>query len=107
MRFSGPGPGPMYPGPFHDGHGAVSVLSVVFHFVIAAAIIAAVVYIAIRLLRHLATPRHRAPLVSPAVTELELRYARGEIDRADYLARRADLTGMYSAPPAPPPPATT
>jgi uncharacterized membrane protein len=35
-----------------------------------------------------------------AVDELDLRYARGEVDRAEYLRRRADLLGM--PPPADP-----
>jgi len=36
---------------------------------------------------------------SGALTELDLRYARGEVDRDEYLQRRADLGG--SAAPAP------
>jgi putative membrane protein len=43
------------------------------------------------------------PPTSRAVEELDLRYARGEIDRTEYLQRRADL--MHAAPPAAPPPA--
>jgi putative membrane protein len=42
------------------------------------------------LLRNLAGPR-RQPGDS-AMDELERRYARGEIDRDDYLRRRSDLT---------------
>jgi putative membrane protein len=43
---------------------------------------------------------------SHALEELELRYARGEIDRTDYLQRRVDLGGGPPAggPPGPPPP---
>ena len=37
-----------------------------------------------------------------AVHELDLRYARGEIGRDEYLQRRADLTGQ-SPPPGPTP----
>jgi putative membrane protein len=33
------------------------------------------------------------PPQSQALTELDLRYARGEVDRAEYLQRRADLLG--------------
>jgi putative membrane protein len=44
-----------------------------------------------------------APVPSGALGELELRYARGEIGRDEYLQRRADLGGT----PAPPPEATT
>jgi putative membrane protein len=43
------------------------------------------------------------PVPSGALGELELRYARGEIGRDEYLQRRADLGGT----PAPPPEATT
>jgi len=39
---------------------------------------------------------------SPALDELELRYARGEIERSDYLQRRFDL-GAAGPPPPPPP----
>lgn len=53
-------------------------------------------------------------LGSPALDELELRYARGEVGRDEYLGRRGDLLAggalrMWgapaAAPPAPPPPA--
>jgi len=48
-----------------------------------------------------APPAPPAPL-SRAVEELDLRYARGEIDRAEYMQRRTDL--MHGPlPPAPPP----
>ena len=54
-------------------------------------------------------PRH------PAIDELDLRYARGELERADYLQRRADLldhaiaappTASPGAPPSPLSPST-
>jgi len=37
---------------------------------------------------------------NPAMAELEMLYARGEVSRDDYLTRRADLSGV--PPPAPP-----
>lgn len=46
---------------------------------------------------HVAGP----PGPAPALAELDLRYARGEIDRDEYLQRRADLSGQ--APPGPSP----
>jgi putative membrane protein len=46
-----------------------------------------------------------APSSSGALAELDLRYARGEVDRDEYFRRRADLGGQ--AVPAPPPEATT
>ena len=42
-----------------------------------------------------ATPAHWQPHgPAQALAELDLRYARGEIERADYLQRRADLLGQ-------------
>jgi putative membrane protein len=41
-------------------------------------------------------PPGRGPR-NPAIDELDLRYARGELDRVEYMQRRADLLG------APPP----
>ena len=47
--------------------------------------------------------RTAAPGVSGALAELDLRYALGEVDRDEYLRRRADLGGQA----APAPEATT
>ncbi|HEX6539676.1 MAG TPA: SHOCT domain-containing protein [Candidatus Dormibacteraeota bacterium] len=38
-----------------------------------------------------------------ALAELDLRYARGDIDRDEYLQRRADLTGQVPPGPSPAP----
>jgi putative membrane protein len=38
-----------------------------------------------------ATPPPGTPAGDPARAELDLRYARGEVDREEYLQRRADL----------------
>ena len=67
--------------------------------------VVAVIVIAIVLIVRVAsrTPRVAgvAPMAatSPALAELDLRYARGEIDHDDYARRRAALLG--TAPPAP------
>lgn len=45
------------------------------------------------------------PFMSPALHELDLRYARGDIDRTEYLQRRADLLGQAPPPSQPPGPA--
>jgi putative membrane protein len=46
-------------------------------------------------------PGHLAPPPSSAaLAELDLRYARGEVAREEYLQRRADLLGHAAAPPA-------
>jgi putative membrane protein len=47
------------------------------------------------------------PVPSAALHELDLRYARGELDRADYLQRRADLLGHPGKDAAPPSTPTT
>jgi putative membrane protein len=39
------------------------------------------------------------PLPQQALAELDLRYARGEIEREEYLQRRADLMGQPGTPP--------
>ena len=47
---------------------------------------------------------HYGPAVDPALGELRLRYARGEIDRDEYARRAGDLGYPVSPPPGPPPP---
>ena len=71
-------------------------------------IVALVIWAALRSSRGV---RHPGAMVSPALAELDLRYARGEIGRDDYLTRRADLMGAppaatqpAAAPTEPPPP---
>jgi uncharacterized membrane protein len=41
---------------------------------------------------HVAWKQHW--LQNPAISELDVRYARGDIDREEYLQRRADLIGQ-------------
>jgi uncharacterized membrane protein len=92
------------PYPFGEGPGSydagVSVLAIVLRFTLWVLVILAVVWFVREVLRMIeARSRlHPSRPASPAVAELEMRYARGEINRADYLGRRADLGG-------PPPPA--
>lgn len=98
----GPGPsGARFPLAHHGLDGGVSVLAIVLRFTIWVLLILAAVWI---LREILAALRHRrasgAPQPNPAVAELEMLYARGEVSRADYLTRRADLSGV--PPPAPP-----
>jgi len=45
------------------------------------------------------------PWQSPGLHELDLRYARGEIGRDEYLQRRADILGHPAQPPSGGPPA--
>jgi putative membrane protein len=46
--------------------------------------------------------RTAAPSTSGALAELDLGYARGEVDRDEYLRRRADLGGQAAPAPSPP-----
>jgi hypothetical protein len=80
-----------------------------FTVLVVAAIVAGVVIIARQWRRPGAVPPaggwslHNPQ--SPGIHELDVRYARGEIDRADYLQRRADILGaaaVATTPPAPP-----
>jgi uncharacterized membrane protein len=90
-------------GPFGGGRGVdtgVSVLAVILRFTIWVLLILAAVWI----VREVLTAIHRARAAGPragsaAVAELDMLYARGEVTRTDYLARRADLVGLQ--PPAP------
>jgi uncharacterized membrane protein len=91
-----------------NGHWVVSlvVLAVVLALIIAAVIVA------VRLIgkRPIGIPpgwggssSWRSAGPHHALAELDLRYARGEIDRNDYLQRRADLLGQpYASGSVPP-----
>ncbi|MDQ2961003.1 MAG: SHOCT domain-containing protein [Candidatus Dormibacteraeota bacterium] len=98
--------GPMRDGvagrfPPGDGNTAVAVLSSVLRFTIWVLVILAVVWAVREILLTVRAPRHPGGPQSPALAELDMRYARGEVPRDEFLQRRADLGG---APPAGPPP---
>jgi uncharacterized membrane protein len=81
--------------------GGVEVLAVVLRFTIWVLLILAAVWLLREILTALRVRRASAPPPpNPAMAELEMLYARGEVSRADYLTRRADLTGV--PPPGPP-----
>lgn len=108
-------PGPFGPGRFGGGGihhgGGLSIAAFIVHSILIAAVIVA----AFLLVRALIRGRDRriaatvGPHRSPALDELDLLYARGQVPREEYLGRRADLLGTtsgYGAPPvAAPPPA--
>lgn len=83
-----------------------------FTVLVLAAIVAGVVLIARQWRRPVAPPAAGWNTPSPGLHELDLRYARGEIERPDYLQRRADILGTVAGaaptapdlPPAPPAP---
>lgn len=83
--FFGPGPGHLW------------WVGGLFTLLVTVAIVVGVILV-VRELRHrhpgsMLPPGPPPPPVSPAIHELDMRYARGEIDRAEYLQRRADLSG--------------
>jgi hypothetical protein len=100
----GPGASALNAVRFPGGHGVdtgVSVLAIVLRFTVWVLLILAAVWVIREILAAVRTRRAGAPpLPSAAVTELEMLYVRGEVSRADYLTRRADLTGVpHTAPP--------
>ena len=97
-----------------ERHHGPEWVHLLFALLIVAVLVAGTVFI-VRMVLHHWTPS-AWPRRHPAVDELDLRYARGEIDRAEYLQRRADLIDRTArlpgspprppgAPPGPPPPA--
>jgi uncharacterized membrane protein len=101
---------PAFRGPGFAGHQVSEwqlVLAMVLRFVAVLLVIAAIVYLARSFLQARAQTPHHAPpaLRSPGLDELDMRYARGEVTRTEYLERRADLSGIAPPPPAPGPPA--
>ena len=93
------GPGPRNGGVYDTG---VSVLAIALHALIWVLVIMALIWLAREIIRAIdRRGRHPAPPpASPAIAELDMMYARGELSRADYLVRRTDLAG----PPPPVPP---
>ncbi|MDB5064937.1 MAG: hypothetical protein JWM18_1371 [Chloroflexi bacterium] len=77
-----------------------------FTLLVVAAIVAGAVLIARNWHRPLPPPAAGATPPSPALHELDLRYARGEIERTEYLQRRADITGVDAAGGTAPAPGT-
>jgi putative membrane protein len=78
-----------------------------FTLLVVAAIVAGVVLIARQWRRPAPPPAAGWSPQSPAIHELDLRYARGEVERTEYLQRRADILGTgglaAAATPDPPP----
>ena len=118
MRSRIPGGGGRGPfGPFgpprFERHGGWEWLHALFGLLFVAAIVALIVFLLLRVFdrnqpKPVASgpiyppPRSPAPGFDPALAELRLRYARGEVSRDDFLRISTDLG---APPPAPPPPA--
>ncbi|MHB8719612.1 MAG: SHOCT domain-containing protein [Candidatus Dormibacteria bacterium] len=90
-------------GPGYGGDTALGWFHLILGFVIWVLVILVIVWGVRELFRHFSTMHHAGPPLSPAVTELEMLYARGEISREEFLTRRADLAGWV--PPGASPPA--
>ena len=91
-------------------HGAFWWVGGLFGLLITVAVVLGLIFIVREVMNrqaHRPGPPPQPPL-SRAAEELDLRYARGEIDRNEWLQRRADLlhgpgaTGPSAAGPAPP-----
>jgi putative membrane protein len=97
------------PGGLHRAHealGPVNFIEHLFTLLLFLLIVAAIAFLIYRLLSR-SGGGGWSGYRSVALRELELRYARGEIDRDEFLQRRADLTTPALPPPSrpgPPPP---
>lgn len=77
----------------------VAVLAIVLRFVVWVLLILAALWVIREIFRMVTQHRWTSPPpTSPAVHELDLLYARGEVSREQYLSRRADLLGSGGVP---------
>lgn len=78
----------------------LQILCMILGLILWALVVTTLVLLIIKLVRHLRAPGPSTAALpaaggDPAALKiLEERYARGEIDQADYLARKKDLTGL-------------
>jgi putative membrane protein len=85
---------------FGGRHEPLQILCMILGLILWALVVTTLVLLIIKLVRHIrghgpATAALPAPSGDPAALRiLEERYARGEIDQADYQARKKDLTGL-------------
>lgn len=80
--------------PGHEGPFWVHDL---FDLLIVIAVVVGVILVVDRIVGRPGRPQRPSGARSAALDELELRYARGEVGRDEYLQRRADLLGMPSS----------
>ena len=101
-----PGPLPRpplvnYGGQWHDDGGAWPVIGHIAWLLVLVAIVALVSIVVLRLAEHWARRQSVDISPDPALAELRLRYARGEVSRDDYLVCLGDLRsgGVSGLPP--------
>jgi uncharacterized membrane protein len=107
-------PGTFGPGGLraHEALGPLNFIEHAFTLLLCLLVLAALAFLIYRLLSRPGFGGGWTTHNTVALRELELRYARGEIDREQFLQRRADLTAPAlppthpGPPPAGPPPAT-
>jgi uncharacterized membrane protein len=104
--------GPFAPDGLQRTHDALGPALFIERLVVPVIFLVVVVLLAVLLYRLLSkSPGGWSGHNTAALRELEMRYARGEISRDEFLQRRADLTSATLPPPGaplpPPSPATT
>jgi uncharacterized membrane protein len=100
--------GPFGPGGLQRTHDALGPALFIERLVVPVIFLVVVVLLAFLLYRLLSkSPGGWSGHNTAALRELEMRYARGEISRDEFLQRRLDLTSHTLPPPGPPlPPAS-
>lgn len=85
------------------GHGTWWTVSEVLPLVLLIVLIGVVVWAAVRVTRQDRMPVGSAAVVDGALNEVRLRYARGDMNRNEYLEKSRDLGGTIPLPKHPPP----
>jgi uncharacterized membrane protein len=89
--------------PGFRGHGAWWTVSEILPLVLLIVLIGVVVWAAVRVTRRDRVPVGAAVAGDGALTEVRLRYARGDMNRDEYLEKSHDLGGTIPLPEQPPP----
>jgi putative membrane protein len=97
--------GPMMFDSHHDGGASWHWIVPLLFLLVLTAMVAWVLLQSRRTRAAVAVAPGGAPAVDPALEELRLRYARGEVGREEFVATEADLRRLPVAPPPPEPPA--
>lgn len=89
--------------PGSRGHGAWGLVGDVLPMVLLIVLIGVAVWAVLRVTRHDRVPVAAVAGVDGALGEVRLRYARGEMNREEFLEKSHDLGGSVPLPEQPPP----